>query len=86
LLSVAHPGANFIGIYLQTVMLLLAGRGLHSCTQEAWAGYHRSVTEVIAPPPERMLFCGMSIGFADPTVAHPRIRRAPVSETVTFRQ
>jgi nitroreductase len=72
------------GIYLQTVMLLLRAERLHSCTQEVWAQYHRSVAEVVAPPPERMLFCGMSIGFADPTVAHPRIRRAPLSETVTF--
>ncbi|GID95318.1 nitroreductase family protein [Amorphoplanes digitatis] len=73
-----------VGIYLQTVMLLLRAEGLHSCAQEVWAEYHRSVAEVISPPPERMLFCGMSIGFADPAVAHPRIRRAPLSETVTF--
>lgn len=78
------PRWSDVGIYLQTVMLLLRAEGLHSCTQEAWAEYHRSVAEVIAPPPERMLFCGMSIGFADPTVVHPRIRRAPLSETVTF--
>jgi nitroreductase len=73
-----------VGIYLQTVMLLLRAEGLHSCTQEAWAEYHRSVAEVICPPSERMLFCGMSIGFAEAAIAHPRIRRAPLSETVTF--
>ncbi|GIE85707.1 Nitroreductase [Actinoplanes regularis] len=73
-----------VGIYLQTVMLLLRAEGLHSCTQEIWGEYHLSVAEVTAPQPERMLFCGMSIGFADPTVTHPRIRRAPLSETVTF--
>lgn len=73
-----------IGIYLQTVMLLVRAEGLHSCTQEVWAEYHRSVAEVTAPPPERMLFCGMSIGFADPTFTPPRVRRAPLSETVTF--
>ncbi|NUR50910.1 MAG: nitroreductase [Hamadaea sp.] len=78
------PRWSDAGIYLQTVMLLLRAEGLHSCTQEAWAEYHRSVAEVIAPPPERMLFCGMSIGYADPAVAHPRIRRAELSETVTF--
>jgi nitroreductase len=72
------------GIYLQTVMLLLRAEGLHSCTQEAWAEYHRSVAEVIDPPPERLLFCGMSIGYAEPAVTHPRIRRAPLSETVSF--
>ncbi|GIF41644.1 nitroreductase [Actinoplanes xinjiangensis] len=73
-----------VGIYLQTVMLLLRAEGLHSCTQEVWAEYHRSVAEVIAPPPERMLVCGMSIGFADPAFTPPRIPRAPLSETVTF--
>ena len=73
-----------VGIYLQTVMLLLRAEGLHSCTQEVWAEYHRSVAEVIAPPAGKLLFCGMSIGFADPVVAHPRIRRAPLAETVTF--
>jgi nitroreductase len=78
------PRWSDAGIYLQTVMLLLRAEGLHSCTQEAWAEYHRSVAEVIAPPPERMLFCGMSIGFADPAVVHPRIHRAPLPETVTF--
>lgn len=72
------------GIYLQTVMLLLRAEGLHSCTQVAWAEYHRSVAELISPPPERLLFCGMSIGFADPAAVHPRIPRAPLSETVTF--
>jgi len=78
------PRWSDVGIYLQTVMLLLRAEGLHSCAQEAWAEYHRSVAEVIDPPPERMLFCGMAIGFADPRVAHPRIRRAPLSEHVTF--
>jgi nitroreductase len=75
-----------VGIYLQTVMLLLRAEGLHSCTQEAWAEYHRSVAEVICPPPERMLCCGMSIGLAEPDAGHPRVRRAPLSETVTFVQ
>ncbi|MEV7624045.1 nitroreductase [Actinoplanes sp. NPDC089786] len=73
-----------IGIHLQTVMLLLRAEGPHSCAQEIWAGYHRSVAEVIAPPPHRTLVCGLSIGFADPAWAPPRIRRAPLSETVTF--
>jgi len=78
------PRWSDVGIYLQTVMLLLRAEGLHSCTQEAWAEYHRSVAEVISPSPGRILFCGMSIGFADPAAPHPRIRRAPLPETVTF--
>ncbi|MGF2945178.1 nitroreductase [Mycobacterium sp. Lab-001] len=74
------------GIYLQTVMLLLRSEGLHSCPQIAWAEYHRTVAEVIAPPSQRILFCGMSIGFVDPSVPRTRTPRAPLSETVTFLQ
>ncbi|MER6956615.1 nitroreductase [Streptomyces sp. NPDC000618] len=73
-----------VGMYLQTVMLLLRGEGLHSCTQMAWAKFHRSVAQTLSPPQELILFCGMSIGFEDVTVTHPRTGRAPLAETVTF--
>lgn len=72
------------GMYLQTVMLLLRAEGLHSCTQMAWAKYHRTVAEVLSPPDELLLFCGMSIGFEDATVDHARTGRAPLDETLTF--
>ncbi|MEU9954946.1 nitroreductase [Streptomyces sp. NPDC050982] len=52
-----------VGMFLQTVMLLLRAEGLHSCTQMAWAKCHRAVAEVLSPPDEFILFCGMSIGF-----------------------
>ncbi|HEX4216439.1 MAG TPA: nitroreductase [Candidatus Dormibacteraeota bacterium] len=73
-----------VGMYLQTVMLLLRGEGLHSCPQKAWSVYHRTVAEMVAAPAELVLFCGMSIGFEDPREPRPRIDRAPLSETVTF--
>lgn len=73
-----------VGMYLQTVMLLLRAEGLHSCTQMAWAKYHRTVAEVLSPPDELMLFCGMSIGFEDITATYTRTGRAPLDETVTF--
>jgi nitroreductase len=71
-------------MYLQTVMLLLRSEGLHSCPQIAWAEYHRTVADVVAPPPQKILYCGMSIGFIDPAAPRPHIPRAPLSETVTF--
>jgi nitroreductase len=74
------------GMYLQTVMLLLRSEGLHSCPQIAWAEYHCSVAEIIDPPPQRILYCGMSIGYIDPESHRPPIPRAPLSETVTFLQ
>jgi nitroreductase len=71
-------------MFLQTVMLLLRAEGLHSCTQMAWAKFHKTVAEILSPPDELILFCGMSIGFEDVTEHSPRTGRAPLYETVTF--
>lgn len=78
------PQWSDVGMYLQTVMLLLREEGLHSCPQMAWAKFHAAVAEVVSPPEGLMLFCGMSIGYDDAAVKHPRTGRAPLSETVTF--
>ncbi|WP_369391926.1 nitroreductase [Streptomyces sp. CG1] len=73
-----------VGMYLQTVMLLLRAEGLHSCPQMAWAKFHRTVAEVLSPPDALVLFCGMSIGFEDVTAGDARIGRASLDETVAF--
>lgn len=73
-----------VGMYLQTVMLLLRAEGLHSCPQMAWSQVRETVAETLRPPDRLMLFCGMSIGYEDPTVSYIRTGRAPLDETVTF--
>src|SRR6478735_12405835 len=73
-----------VGMYLQTVMLLLRAEGLHSCPQMAWSQVHETVDDVLSPPDGLILFCGMSIGYEDPTVSYVRTGRAPFHETVTF--
>lgn len=73
-----------VGMYLQTVMLLLRAEGLHSCPQMAWAKFRESVAEIVSPPDELMLFCGMSIGYEDVTQSLERTGRAPLDETVSF--
>ena len=73
-----------VGMYLQTIMLLLRAEGLHSCPQMAWSVYRRTVAELVSPPIELVLFCGMSIGFEDANRNHVRTDRAPLAETVTF--
>jgi nitroreductase len=73
-----------VGMYLQTVMVLLRAEGLHSCPQMAWAKFHETIADVLSPPKELMLFCGMSIGFEDVGGGDTRIGRAPLDETVTF--
>jgi nitroreductase len=73
-----------VGGYLQTIMLLLRAEGLHSCMQMAWSVYRRTVAEILSPPDELILYCGMSIGFEDVAKREDHIGRAPLDETVTF--
>ncbi|MFB7288868.1 nitroreductase [Actinacidiphila glaucinigra] len=82
--DMGKPQWSDVGMYLQSVMLLLRTEGLHSCAQMAWAKYRKTVAEVLAPPDGLILFCGMSIGFEDVTVRHPRPARAPLTEMVEF--
>src|SRR5262245_13371387 len=72
------------GMYLQTVMLLLRAEGLHSCPQMAWSQVRKTVAEILSPADGLILFCGMSIGYEDPTVSYTLTGRAPLDETVTF--
>jgi nitroreductase len=73
-----------VGGYLQTVMLLLRAEGLHSVLQMAWSVYRKTVAEILSPPGELILYCGMSIGFEDVMVREDHIGRAPLDETVIF--
>ncbi|WP_028208286.1 nitroreductase [Paraburkholderia nodosa] len=75
-----------LGMFLQTVMLLLREAGLHSCAQESWARYAHSVGEFLALPRERMVFCGMAIGHEDPDapINQWRSARVPLDEFVQF--
>ncbi len=78
------PQWSDVGMYLQTVMLLLRAEGLHSCPQMAWSVYRKTVAEIVSPKDGLILFCGMSIGYEDVAVRCIRTRRAPLAETVTF--
>ncbi|MBT2305460.1 nitroreductase [Variovorax paradoxus] len=84
--SMGPPQWSDLGMYLQTVMLLLRGEGLDSCPQECWAVHPDTVGNVLRLPPERMLFCGMAIGHRDPE--HPVNAlvsdRAPAAEWLRF--
>src|SRR6516164_4947170 len=66
--DLGRPQWADLGMYLQTVMLLLRAEGLHSCPQMAWSQVRETVAEVLSPPDGLILFCGMSIGYQDPTV------------------
>lgn len=80
------PQWSDLGMYLQTVMLLLLEEGLDSCPQECWAIYPKTIGDFLQLPPERMLFCGMAIGVKDP--AEPAnnftTRRAALADFTRF--
>lgn len=77
-----------LGMYLQTLMLLLRENGLDSCPQECWATYHVTISRFLGLPDHQMLFCGMAIGYADEDDPANRVRteRAPPAEYLTFHR
>jgi len=82
------PQWSDLGMYLQSLMLLLSERGVASCAQEAWVQFHQTVSAFVAAPEELMLFCGMAIGYADPAAAVNRLatQRAPLESFATFHE
>lgn len=81
------PQWSDLGMYMQTVMLLAREQGLHSCAQESWCVWHRTVGEFLALPPELMLFAGMALGHRDPDAPINRLKseRAPLEEFASLR-
>lgn len=80
------PQWSDIGMWLQTVMLLLREEGLDSCPQESWAMYARQVREAAHVPEDHIFFCGLAVGYRNPQapVNLFDVPRAPLSEAVRF--
>ena len=80
------PQWSDIGMWLQTLMLLLREAGLDSCAQEAWAAYSPQVREMVEIPADHTFFCGMAIGYRDPEAPVNRfeVQRAPLEETTRW--
>ena len=84
--TMGPPQWSDLGMYLQTLMLLLREEGLDSCPQECWAIYPETIGQFLNLPDDRMLFCGMSIGFADEAdkANQFKAKRAPLAAFATF--
>lgn len=80
------PQWSDIGMWLQTIMLLLREEGLDSCPQEAWAIYSAQIRAQVAIPADHIFFCGLAIGHRDPAapVNNFPVPRAPLAESVSF--
>lgn len=84
--SMGPPQWSDLGMFVQNVSLLARGHGLHTCAQEAWTLWHKTVSGFLNLPPEEMLFCGVALGYEDPDAAinHWRSPREPVGAFATF--
>ncbi len=80
------PQWSDIGMWLQTIMLLLREQGLDSCAQEAWAMYSKQIRAAVPIPDDHIFFCGMAIGYRDPDAPVNRfaVNRAGLDETVDW--
>jgi nitroreductase len=82
-----RPQWAHLGMFINTIMLLAEEHGLGSCAQESWAAVHPVVTHALDIPPERMLYCGLALGYPDRE--HPingfRTQREPLEGFASFR-
>ena len=74
------------GIFLGNLMVAARARGLDTCPQAAFIGFHEVIEEVLALPPSEMVVIGMSLGWADPDAPENRLvtERVPVSGFARF--
>jgi nitroreductase len=73
-----RPQWAHLGMVMQNLMLLAEERGLATCPQEAWAAVHDIVGRHLGLPPERILYCGIALGYAD--------EAAPINQWRTERE
>ncbi len=80
------PQWSDIGMWLQTIGLLLREEGLDTCFQEAWAVYSPQIREVVDIPDDHIFFCGVAIGHRDPDapVNQFDVPRADISESIRW--
>ncbi|MEO1045828.1 MAG: nitroreductase family protein [Pseudomonadota bacterium] len=84
--NMGPPQWSDIGMWMQTLMLLLVEAGLDSCPQEAWSIYGAEIRTALGLSDDHIFFCGMAIGHRDPEAPVNRfpVPRAPLSEAISF--
>ena len=74
------------GMFLENIMVAARGRGLDTCPQAAFIGFHHVIAEQLQLPAGEMVVCGMSLGYADESAIENRLvtERVPVSAFARF--
>lgn len=80
--------ATDIGMYAQSVMLLLTAHGIASCAQGALGLFPDVVRDHLGVPPNLKLLFGISFGYEDPDVKAnaARVGRAEIDDVVRFHR
>jgi nitroreductase len=75
-----------LGSFIENIMLLARDFGLHTCPQEAWASFPRTVGRFLNLPDNMILFCGIALGYEDSAapINSWRAPRAPLDDWATF--
>jgi nitroreductase len=81
------PQWSDMGMWLQTVMLLLREEGLDSCAQEIWAMYGTYMRELLDIDDDHIFFCGMAIGYRDAGAAinNFEVPRVDIAQAIDWR-
>lgn len=79
-------GAVDLGIYAQTLSLILAEHGISNCMQGALGQFPDPVKEILNLPEERGILFGMSFGYADVDAAVNKTKtdRESLDNAVSF--
>jgi hypothetical protein len=80
--------ATDLGMYAQTLMLLMTSRGIASCAQGALGLHPDIVRRHLGIAAEYRLLFGISFGYEDPSVAAnaARVGRVGLGEAVRFHR
>lgn len=63
--SLAAVDVLSVGLYLQTLVLLLQERGLSHCIEVSVAGYPDAIRQELNIPKNMEILCGVAIGYED---------------------
>lgn len=85
--TMGPPQFTDLGIFLQSVMLLARQHGLHTCAQEAWSLWGKSIREFTRIGEDQLVFCGLALGYANPKAAVNDLytERVPVDGFAEFQ-
>jgi nitroreductase len=84
--SMGPPQWSDLGGFLQSILVLARAYGFHTCAQEAWTQWHKTLGPFLNLPPEYLVFCGIALGHADEDapINQWRAPREPVEAFAVF--